>query len=419
MTVKILELGTESLSYQKDSRLKKGLTQVFAKILKDGKVSQRSLDAEKIGALIKDTTGVNASLVLAKDYEAHVMPPYIDKNNPLLRQAVRHFTTDDDAGLLKSSLGSKKRITGAIDYKSGKVSGFYSELPVPITIGKKIIFDIGLNASELAAIVAHEVGHGWTYLMTFGTLASTNQAIQAVMNDADSIDFKTESHITLTDDGYISVQRGEASGSKDAFIARTIDGIISRERSALGTSVLDRRGSEVLADQFATRHDLGVDLVTGLDKLTRVYGTDESYMSNPTFYLLQAVNAMGMLALLGVTALTLNPYMLFMTAMLLTNNPHDLVYDNTPNRTRKIREQIVHELKDKSLSKERRKMLLSHIKLIDKTASNYKDRKDVFDLFHQFLIPGGRKAAKQAEEQVRLEKMLNNELFTISATLRT
>lgn len=308
----------------------------------------------------------------------------------------------------------KQKVNARVDLVHGKVSGAYAEIEILILMPKEmLIAPSNFLPEEIAAIMLHEIGHAFTFYEFVERGVTTNQSLALLTTVLDSRNITNKEFVFTEYAKTFDLDSEKEEALKKCNNVYTLnliilDQIIEESVSELGKSLYDVNSCEYLADQFATRFGAGKYLVTGLDKLR------DGYKVIP-FHLMIInciVNVFAYISLLSVAPLWL--YLL-----IVTPDKKDEIYDNMHARINRIRLQNVEQLKDKTLSNEIKTILLNEISDIDLVLSKYKDELNFSEKLAYVFRPGYRAAHKYEKLQKDLERIAGNDLFLLSAKLKT
>lgn len=410
-----------AVAYQVSNIFRMELTNAIEESRSTGKI-----DTARIAALIKKHTNLSVQVGLDTTLvpNAYVIPPKVDKNHPLVNEWRRAFNANTDG--VNSINFTNGAAFGGVDFETGKVSGVFSKLSSEVWITKGAISGYGqikLTSAEVAAMVIHEIGHIITYFATLGQTFRTAYILDGFVretlkvNDKESRnklmrEFETETGVTISD----KVRVGE-SDNAGSITTVVLSDIIESSRSQYGTTLYDMRSWEALSDQYAARMGCSADLATALDKL---YGIYEPMYYRGTFkYLMVEIGKfLGLFILITANALLLNIIGLVVIFCYLSASPHEREYDNPHERLVKLRNELIAQLKDKNLNKERSASLLADIESINRVLENVKDRQSFFEKFWLVVSPYTRRQVKMGKEIQELEQLVNNEIFVEAAKLK-
>jgi len=423
----IFNYAAEAIAFQgKD--VSEALIKNFEEILKykTPKEAADSKERKDIEDIIRKKTGMNIRLSLNTPNHPCVYIPLVNPGSVLLPDFMRGLFTDDYETITRKI--EKDGGDNFVDLKNAKVGGIYAHIETPIFMSQNFLRDLKLSARECTAILLHEMGHVFVaYEFTARTIR-TNQ-IMAAVNKAALSDATGENH------KHILKEIAKAGKLKDDAFEDLVDiknnqvitTVVVREvyeaaRSELGTKNYDATTFEALADQYATRFGLGRELVTGLEKIHKFYGTPEYsqiariftawvdihvLISIPVFAIGTFLHPLGILML----------SMMVLTVFISGDGARDFTYDDLRVRYLRIREQIITHLKDKTLDAETIKHHLESIEKIDKVIDGAKDYKGILRTVSNFIFSSNRKEMKAIELQRELETFMANDLFVQASKL--
>lgn len=415
----------EAIAFQNGTFFKE-LTHAI-EVLIDGRGSRESIKESKFNEIVFAHTGILTALVVERSLyaDASVSVPILDHNHPLINQWRREFFTDNKG--IRGIREARSALKGEIDLRAGKVSGIFSTLEARVYISTTLLASADyLTAAEMAAFMIHELGHVFTHFEFLAESVTTNQFLSsissAVLTETDHskrvvLIGRAEKELGIT-----VPSKEELANATDGKIIQTvlITTKIQQARSALGSSVYDSTSWEYLADQFTARHGAGRELVTGLDKLNRYTG-NPSYKTAVERALITVYRTIGLIFLTGVTATYVGPLAVMLPILSIwatTFSDSAPTYDDIEFRFKRVRGQLVENLKDRTIDPLHREKLLDDIRTLDTILVDIKDRRDFLDVIWDNLLPGRRKARNQLVLQHDLEKLAANSLFVHSADLK-
>lgn len=393
------------------------LTEVFAQIY--GTARDQVLDHasfNKAAEVLKNHTGLNVVFDLTTDYGPAVIPPSVDRNNVLVNAMDKNFISSSDGLRMIEQAGGFLR--GNVNLRLGRVGGIFSEIVnkimLPVSMFTKSVSGLGkfdLTPRELAAAVLHECGHIFCYFEFISRTVTTNQVLAGMSKALDGVSTQIEreavfitvkKRMNLRDLDVAELSKTNKSKVADVIV---VSNIVKEARAELGSNIYDMTSWEALSDQFANRFQAGRDLVTALDKIHR----SQFNISNRHISVFLAVEA------LKITLLFIALPVAMM--MVLFDTP-DRSYDTPKDRFRRIRNDLVEQLKNKELPKETVARMQEDIATIDAVMAPMEDRRQWFGVLAE-QWPSLRKQRNQKLLQQELEALAVNELFEKAAHLRT
>lgn len=384
------------------------------------------LDIARIAAVIKKHTNLSVQVGLDTTLvpNAYVIPPKVDKNHPIVNEWRRAFNANTDG--INSINFTNGAAFGGVDFETGKVSGVFSKLTSEIWITKGAIEGYGqirLTSGEITGMIIHEIGHVITYFATLGQTFRTAFILDGFVRETMKVnekevryklirEFESETGVTISDKARVAESENEGS-----IATVVLSDIIESSRSQYGTTLYDMRSWEALSDQYAARMGCAGELASALDKL---YGIYEPMYYRGTFkYLMVEIGKfLGVFLLITANALLLNIIGLVIIFVYLSASPHQREYDNPHERLVKLRNELIAQLKDKNINKERSASLLADIEAINRALDNVKDRHSFFEKFWLVVSPYTRRQVKMGKEIQELEQLVNNEIFVEAAKLK-
>ena len=430
----IIQYSEESLKFQSD-KFFKHLSMLFEEILKIKDKSARA-DSPLWRAMeetIFDFTGIK-SVILMDVYGPAVELPSVDRNNILINAWRRPYLSSSDG--IKMIHEASRNAVGFVDQATGSIGGVFSKVEHKIHMNEGL-FDgsesIKFTADEFAGILIHELGHIWTFYNYLGCVVTTNHVLQgmsiALSNEGD---FKQREKILKMAADELKIKDLDTASlakSTDQKIVEYvfISSAIRETRSELGTPYYDLSQAEQLADEYAARFQAHVALTTALDKIERNRAFNISYRSWPMYFFMEAVKIVGVVCSVLINAVSfVAPWVQILASvtrtlllmLMVIDGRGNGEYDRPGARFKRIRANIVEQLKDKSLSKDQITQLREDILEIDNITKMVEDKDQVTNLIWDFLSPSSRRDQAQLRLQRHLEDIANNEVFVHSAALR-
>lgn len=418
--------GLEAIFFQTDNSLGMDIESAIDDIKGAGNSPTSSLlNRSNLSKAVSKSTGLKTTFELFADEgrqiynNAAVLVPDVDRNNAVLHRYRQEWATSKDG---VSLLKKKPVAIGGIDLAKGKVTGAFTELSATIYVSINFLTkDSMVTTRELTAIILHEIGHYLTYLETLGRMARTNYVLfNASKELLETNDRERQYKIldVVEDTMNIKVRdRDMVLASKSAAAITTV--LISEEvramRSELGYCLYDYRGFEQLADQYATRMGYGKDIVTGLDKIFRMYGS-AAYYNRITFALVELLKVSGLIVLIGTFFIIPNPAIIIIALQILCTNPHLNEYDTPKRRFEVIRNELNKKLKMVT-DKMDKIATLESIEVVDKILADMNDHYTFYQWVWKTVYPWGWGEVKSVELQKALEDLANNPLYAASAKL--
>lgn len=405
----------EGIDYLESSPLAMELEIAIKKLRTFSKITKSTLKAVDLDKIIKKITGLNVKILIAIETDAYVEIPGINVGNPILSNWRKRYL-DSTQG--KAILDINNVIDGTVNLRKGTVAGDWSKIENKIYLGEGLLRSKSIfTTKETTAILLHEIGHIFVYMEMLGRVTRTNFIMSEAVNRIIGSNTKEQRVKILhaVEDIYGEKIEGfdklaEVKKHPDAYRVIFMSLAIKESENQINDNIYDVRSFESLADTFATRHGLGRDLATGLDKLYRSQGNIayRGTIKSITFNMMKVI--------IFLIPIYTPSIILF---LILLGNPLKVDYDPVDKRIRKIRQQLNGALKERGLAKEHKIQILEDIDVIKTLEKDIFDNKGIIEFLWQNVLPHGRKQRSLIKIQEKLETMLNNRLFETAARLET
>lgn len=431
-TRNMIQASLEAIDYQKNSPLFQELVAKLRPFI-ESEVRFQSPDHFRLLGLDKiilHHTGVWVDFKYnpyTAATDAAIEPPVLDLNSPLLN-GWRAYGYGEEAFVpmlktLKDLEARQADLKAMIDLPKGRVGGLFSKVCSNLYLGAGLWRSLRMSVEEVAAVILHEVGHAFTFFEAFLHVVPTNLALvtaQRALSKTDSQEQRLQLIDALADTMSLdpatreSLKKSGQSGQSIMIIA--VKGYMQQLRSGSGAWEYEMRNSEFAADQFATRQGAGRYLVTGLDKLHRVY--DDSYRLGAV-----GVWAFRLFELLSHAILSVFSFGTYPAVMLLlflfTDPVGSGLYDPPSARFARIRRDLVQTLKREDLHKDLRADLVSQVEQIDKISHGLQEHMSLLEGLWRLLRRPAARQKSMIEFQQELEQLVNNDLFVQASKFKT
>jgi len=391
---------------------------------------------KNIEQLIYKRLGMSVKLVVDnKNIMAALLPLYLHMFNPQSYKNIR------GGGSIKSQEEFIKNIStkGTVDTKTAKLGGVFSTYQHRLYLNIFRLSTIfNMTAGEITAVMLHELGHGFNSLEYSHRLASTSVVLEDLANHVKGNDGGETSYV------YNKLQLLDKSTTKElaeeivddrtnTVLNNTILNVLSNvTTSAESNSYLDTT-SEQSADLFATRFGYGRQLIIGVDKLETTLKNIPDYiapLSNGFMQFLVFYNMTVSVFAFFLGFLLASSYMFILgiimsvIASLLNTSLKESVgpatnYDDAYNRYKRIRSDVVRELKNSELSKKEIEPILESIYSIDSILKTVKSDKVFLHTVNKILSRNEAIYLNNKTKTQLMESLANNELFVKSAEFKT
>lgn len=425
----------ETVDFQ-DRKFGDRLTSMCSKI--SDKITNREVTPKELGKdpliglmedLILREKGIRVKLV-TDSMLAAILPFYPNKNFNMLDSWFRgNFTIKHQEEIIKSAHGKK----GYVDLKNAKLGGIFSEGKSILYINFWHLFSAyKLNAGEVCAVILHELGHAFAACEYSDRFTRTNQVLANASreifgnNSKKNLEYvykelkKINNSTTIEEvDAIVNGDRVIASVKWHKFL---IDTVVSE----LSNDSYNDNSFEQLADNFASRHGYGKELITGLDKLHTVMGSIERSKTWCRISLVIEGIVMMLLPFAIVALVMATPvvgiiYGLFLMLCFYSSGDgnRDNTYDDLKQRYVRIRNELIAFIKDENIPKKDLQDAIEQIKSIDNVINNTQDFVSISRSLSNIVFPSNRAARKSVEYQKQLEALVGNDLYLLAAKLRT
>lgn len=427
-----MQVAMEAIGFQGPevaNKLAAYLTDIMQE--RTGKEADASKARKDMIKYLKDTTGMKLDIIFDTDMAPCTLPFHINPDTILGYKTLKDFYVEESNATMKRLKEVKNR--SHIDLDKGRVSGIFSEYETPIYMGYYALRSLRMTPREIAAILAHEVGHCLVaYEMAFRTVR-TNQILAAASKAAAGGDKGQYEYVLKTAEEVLDLKSGMFDEIKETKDQKTVMTVImgkaerkTHDDSLMGNTTYDITTFEALADNYAARLGLGKELVTGLEKLYREFGAAE-FSSGARIAttmldiysvvsMIGAVIIMGSNPIMGALYLGLNMWGLYAR---LDGRDHNNVYDKLTIRFKRVKEQIIQYLKDKSLPAADVKRSLESVAHIEKTIAQISEYKGFLPAIFNMVDPASRAVNSARDIQQNLEAMVANDMYLKAAALRT
>lgn len=371
---------------------------------------------EKLSQIIKKNTGINTKWI------------YIDQNVPDMaiyskiyfgHQSSRYVS---DPTLLNSQNFDKNTqyIKPFNDLMLVDLERFYVSGPLADTfIFECYIFagilNFGLTSRELTAAVLHECGHLFNTIAAMGEYVYLSYLMQQGIEDL-AEQRPGSLAVEVMSDVWV-----KENVSKDLYEAYVHDRSYDNARKVVLGSIRNlprfhltnskqsaKAKEEQLADSYPTRLGYGRDQATMINKLHKFMG-ENALRSKMGHYIIQIIAAPFIFVNL--------PILYLIYDLSVSSYTHNFSYDKPVDRLKNIKTTMIADLK-KVQDDHLKKALVNDIDAVDELISTYYDNCTFLDAIMYFLSPDYRKDSQRNQHEKTLERLMNNDLFHLSAKLR-
>ena len=475
-----LNISEEAISFQKDRAVVTEMTNIFERLI--GYISKNAdsitihdvndqPEIKEMEDLIKRRFGLSVSFGSIGDGGAFTMPTILTTNHALLNRKLNNRANVTTNRMVRELQKTKFTVDLEKAYISGEVTNYVVPIASELFWSKLFLGNFGLTPEEFTAVMLHEIGHVFTFLEYSNRLQVGNQVIlEAIdeMNDPNKDPYK---YNFANLEEYLDLENNEIvdslSGKKDPLVmtVRLSTRFVDKLTQATKDDHYHKTSAEQLADNFVVKFGLGKELVFGLDKLHGIMGSPEK--SPPMWFvvifmqILSFINAIKELIYLlthleyeyvrksllsqiliiafyflfpGYAAIlfaVLNSSrslaLLFITIYNSGDAQDDFSYDTLRDRTIRVLQAAIAELKNSNLTTDQLHVCLESIEEIKKLLKadlsnplfgNQLVSPNIMKLISNTIFSNNRRAHKEKVLQQVLENALSNELFVSAAKLK-
>lgn len=415
-------VAVEAIAHQGVSKLYTQIADTIGEFRAAGDLTDDGMAKLGLAAKIEEATGISVKFQIMPSpfINAAVRIPSLDKNHPLVANIYRLYATNEDLDNVKKFSGNK--LIGTVDKKDSRVYGGFSKLVCPVYLTTGIINNEKYTNKEIAAVILHELGHVFAYFERLIDLVTVNYAISTATERLLKLESNVDRIEVLAElDKYAGVNVPDKetiarSDNKGTIYTHLSCEVMKQRRNEEGNEVYSYRGFEFSADQFATRHGAGPELVAALDKMNRAMWLNPSYMPWPLHIMVELVKITSHVIIITSAAMVGNPFaILGFIGIMLASRPMDKLYDDPAERYARIEREMVSELKNRQLDDGRREQILDDLRVVRDISKDVVDKAGYWETVWKYVIPSGKESRKRMEFQQSLERMANNDLYVASA----
>ncbi len=305
-----------------------------------------------------------------------------------------------------------------IDFNKAKIDNFPKDTIIYV-IGDlySLLIETNITSRELAAILMHEIGHSFTHIAySYRQLENTTVLLETFTNN-----LKTEKN--LRDNLVHSVKKSlnvDLKGNEAQVLTQLTTVMVENIN---GSNVYSSVDSEHLADQFAVRFGLGGDLATGLNKVIISFSSNSVFVSTLTTIFSIFIQALLFsFSLMLAISITVFSIILFGIISMLTTfivgiDSNRNTYDITETRFKRMKLDLIRQIRESGLDKKYIKEVLKNIETIDTILVDYIDTKSLIGSIGD-IMPWNIDKFINTRVQKELEDLSENELHVSKEKLK-
>ena len=393
----------------------------------------------RMSKLIFSRFGLKCKVVY-NEHLAAVLPMYANRHHIFLPDMYKGVEIEEQNKFL-STLNNKK---GTIDLAKAKIGGVYSEYEHNLYINYDDFFSNDmLTPGQATGITLHELGHAF-YSISHGdrwhtanqVLADLAIKVSGKKNNDRSLVYKEleKYNENIKKDELDKMINGEPVVSGYLWFKYIAEGNFNAAGGSSQVTTYDKTSCEQMADNFAARFGYGREVVEGLESIYKLYGS-----FNHSWYMVSAAMiwelvwtiyaAFTSILMIQAGIATANPYVIsqgiFIGFIVVSyvfatgESTRDYRYDELKFRYKRIRDQMVTRLKEKSLDKKTITNILENIKYTDDVIKSVYENWSIYRVVLNRIIPANWAAKNAIEDEQLLETLAANALFIKAAQIRT
>jgi hypothetical protein len=409
--------GLEAIAFQRTRPLFKLTTAEVQKLMDKMKaddvirLTDQLLADTKLAELLQVGSGFNKITLVADrnaPINAYTNIITISKMHVFHNKMQRMFTGNADAYNLFRQCNNV--LQGQIDLETGKVGGDFAKIPLTIGLGCEMLNPkYGFTAEEIASILLHEVGHDFTYCYALHFTCTTNLVLQLGAKAIVAAKDAEQKHAIMTDVANtlgIRIDNMDELTNYDKFenyYITLLGAYRKKTYDALGASSYSSNMSEQMADMYAARHGGGAAIVSGLNRMHKLF-TPTRWQS--AAQKMQVVVAFGLMFCVTIP--------LFLVGVMV-NDFIAGTYDLDKDRFIRVRNESIAALKDPDLTADEKKTILNEIEQINKIIADTNNEWSVAGRVAVLIRSSQRDQMRGKRLQQDLEALLNNPLYVTAA----
>lgn len=399
------------------SALLPDLNEEIATLRKSGDYSQEGLEKSRVAEIIKAHTGINVVFYVSEKvgHNAFAKFPALDNSHPFFTQMGIEPWFQGETAISNLDRGP---LEGTVDRKNYKVSGVFSKVEAPIVIGHALIKDKDFTNEEITEIIAHEVGHHYTYFELLGNvireswLVSNASRVSVSSKDPETkkkVLVRTQEQLGIEPLNHDSLLQSASATRKDSVELVLVSNTLIKAGTQSNTRYYDARTVEQLADSFVAHHGGGRALASALVKFSKK--THGLATRHPvTYIVVELIKTLFTLAMFYSAPIST---VIWLVAMV----PSLKVYDDPEMRVNTLKQQMVQSLRQVD-NEEEKQILLEEIKALEKCAKELKDKRTFYTMIYETITPIGRKRYNQEKQQEAIKALLFNEFQAKALEMR-
>lgn len=413
----LLGSGLEVIAFQRTRPVFKLLTAEIQSMMdkmaadKVTKLTDAMLNESKLPTIMQVASGFNKITMVAdknSPINAYTHCITLSKNHTFNNKIQRLWLGTADAYNLFRQANNV--LTGQIDLEAGTVSGDFSKIPIVIGLGNEFMNPkYEFTAEEIAAILLHELGHDFTYCYALHYTCTTNLVLAAAAKALVNAGDVKQKHAIMTDiENTLGIKienQGELTqyDKYENYYITMLGKYREKIYDALGSASYNSNMSEQMADMYAARHGGGLAIVSGLNRMHKLF--------SPPKWAIAIQNMQSLLAFIVVFPITVP---LFLAGVFI-NDFIAGTYDLDKDRFIRVRNESVAALKDPELTSDEKKLIVGEIEKLNEIIATTDNQWSVAEKVAVLVRSSQRNQMRQKRLQQDLEALTNNPLYIAAA----
>lgn len=423
-------LSNEAILFQSNSDITKSLVTIVEGVLESGEL----YDLNEITKYLSKRTGIKLEVNVftiegsGPSHRVGVDIPNLNALSPLNK--TKH-SMDRIIALHKEGYKVVSPVTGMIDPKAVRVTGFYSTIVFKLDLNSNL-FDGLFTAREIVAIIAHEIGHAWDYMESLGESVTANHLLTEtirIFGESKDVEKKFELVKSISP-ATASTVEDPSTLTQEEIITLMEVGKEERQLVAANGSFAEVHMDELAGDQFANRLGLGGELVSALTKIiknSKWFRRPSAYKSKWVGGLLWATDVL-LLPLYAVQ--TINGAGMLVATKLIKNQAMNIALPlgmsrmfghvtDFDTRVKNIVFDLRGLLRDPNIGSNEKTRILGDLRLMEEAMSTMKRSVDSPRMMlAKFITTTLSKGDRQGRRDMGRTELSNNRLYELSLRLK-
>lgn len=362
---------------------------------------------------------------------AHISLPHIGLHHVLSEVDINK---EEYSKTLKNIYTALDGVKGGVDITNAKLSGFFSKYEHSLYLNfNGMVKVFALSAAEITAIILHELGHVFTHWEYSDRCAKTNQILGNLTKEMAKEKSKRNSVYVFKE--LLEINPATKKELVDSLVAgdRVIQGpalfkfAVETVFHQLEDGKYDETSSEALADNFAARFGYARPLVSASKKMRDMFPDMEEHQLKTIVIATSTVLSVLLCILTVFMGAVFLPFLFGFVGMVLSwllarqsgEGQKDYTYDDMKYRYKRLRDQLVQQIKNKAFDVHDSIQLADDVEYLDELVRTTGQYRSSLDFIMNYIRPSNFRAKKSIERQQLLEDLATNDLFIQSLKLQS